>query len=150
MSITAEALRRINTDIWTTALGLPLDDVSGAAFERHALVYTGQVQITGAWTGTVLVELTEPLAQLVAATMFGLEPGELAEDDVADTVGELGNMTGGNVKALMPGVCSLSLPSVTVGTRYRVAVPGSKVRERLTHTCEGELLAVTILEGAAG
>ena len=32
-----------------------------------------------------------------------------------DAVGELANMVGGNIKALMPGSCQLSLPTVAEG-----------------------------------
>lgn len=150
MSIAPADLDRISNDIWAATLGLELAEAPPEAeFDHETVAYTGQVQLTGAWTGAVLVELSGALAATATATMFGLDPGEAVDDDdVADTVGELANMTGGNVKALLPSPCALSLPSVTVGCRYRVAVPGSKVVERLRYHCEGELLALTVLEGA--
>src|SRR4051794_26191707 len=72
--------------------------------------FIGTVHITGSWCGSVAIELPEPFARIVAGAMFGNAPTDVADDEVVDVVGELANMTGGNVKALVEGDCSLSLP----------------------------------------
>jgi chemotaxis protein CheX len=46
--------------------------------------------------------------------MLGLD-GPLDDEDVADAVGELANMIGGNIKGLMPGPSVLTLPVVASG-----------------------------------
>ena len=78
--------------------------------------------------------------------MFGMEPEEPEASDVRDTVGELANMAGGNVKSTLSGSCQLSLPSVTEGLSYEINVPGSKVSERVAFHCEGSLVVVAVLE----
>ena len=62
-----------------------------------------------------------PCATAVTDAMLGLDPGDgpRPAEDVADAVGELVNMIGGNVKSLMPGPSTLSLPLVRAGRRSR-------------------------------
>ena len=107
---------------------------------------TGMVQVTGDWRGAVTIELTRPLALQATDIMFGLEGEDPDPDDVRDAVGEIANMTGGNVKALLGGGCQLSLPSVTEGVDYRVNVPGASVRDRIGFACGDEHLTVSVLE----
>jgi chemotaxis protein CheX len=78
--------------------------------------------------------------------MFGCDGDELADDEVGDAVGEIANMTGGNLKSLLGGSCHMSLPSVTIGNDYTVNIPGSAVRDRSGMTCDGHNLLLTILE----
>jgi chemotaxis protein CheX len=151
MGITTEAFGRLFADIWTTAVGLPSTDVPAAAGEvAGTVMHTGQVQLTGGWSGAVLIELSDALAGTAAGQMFGLTPDELSPDDVADAVGELANMLGGNVKAHLGASCDLSLPSVTVGDGYRVSVSRSKVVCELRRRCGGETVVVRLLEGTTG
>jgi len=64
------------------------------------------------------------------------------DEDVADAVGELVNMIGGNVKSLMPGPSVLSLPVVAAG---RVARPSDSVEAcRLDATWAGSPLVVSV------
>jgi chemotaxis protein CheX len=78
--------------------------------------WSAAVAVSGGWDATVTVELAAPVALALTTTMLGLESNDEAEDgDVADAVGELVNMVGGNIKSLMPGPSVLSLPAVAAG-----------------------------------
>ena len=81
--------------------------------------WSAAVAVSGGWDATVTVELAAPVAHALTATMLGLDTGDGAEApedaDVADAVGELVNMVGGNIKSLMPGPSVLSLPAVAAG-----------------------------------
>jgi chemotaxis protein CheX len=66
------------------------------------------------------------VARELAAAMFGIEADDLGDEELVDALGEVTNMIGGNVKALVGGNV-LSLPSVTRGRDFLVAVPGSRV-----------------------
>ena len=139
-------LDRITSDIWTAMLGLTLEPYHDApVFPPDQRVATGIVQITGDFEGAVTVQLAETKAREVAAIMFAMGPDEIGEEEVSDAVGELANMTGGNVKSTLCGVCQLSLPSVTSGRDYHVSVPGTAVRDRIGMTCGGELVVITML-----
>ena len=146
MMVATSDIDRITRDIWGAVLGLELQERLVGPEPLDGPMMTGLVHITGDWSGAVAVELTARLASQATAIMFGLQPDAVAADDVRDVVGELANMTGGNVKSLLGGSCSLSLPSVTEGERYAVRVPGARVADRVGFACAGEPLVVTVLE----
>jgi chemotaxis protein CheX len=107
--------------------------------------FIGTVHITGAWSGSVVVECPEPFGRIVAASMFGSEPGDVSDDELVDVIGELANMTGGNVKALLVGDSSLSLPTVVRGSDFRVTVPGTHLARSLSFECEGHVFEFRVL-----
>lgn len=148
--VQASNLAQINDEIWGAVLGMVLEPAGpeDAQPEGEELV-TGQVQITGEWSGAVFIELSASLARKATAAMFFTEPDEVSEEDLLDAVGELANMTGGNVKAQLEGPHALSLPSVTSGRRYRVSMPGTRVAGRVSQCCDGQLLTTTVIESGA-
>lgn len=73
---------------------------------------SGSVSIRGAWRGNVEVRLSPSLADRLAKEVLQLEAGAPNDADVRDVVGEVANMIGGNLKALLPEPCVLSLPDV--------------------------------------
>lgn len=140
-------LGRITGEIWDAILGLPIDGHRAIdTFEPDERVVTGVVQIAGDFEGAVSLQLPLSLARRAAEAMFAIAGEQVTADEVADTVGELANMTGGNLKSAIGGSCTLSLPSVTSGRDYHVSVPGAVTRERLGLDCEGELVVVSLLE----
>jgi chemotaxis protein CheX len=107
--------------------------------------YIGTVHITGSWSGSVVVECPEAFGRIVAATMFESEPDAVAEDELVDVVGELANMLGGNVKALLEGESMLSLPTVVRGSDFRVMVPGTHLARSLGYECQGHVFELRVL-----
>jgi len=105
--------------------------------------WSAAVSISGGWDATVTVELSAPVALSLTRTMLGLDDIDDAEDgDVADAVGELVNMVGGNVKSLMPGPSVLSLPAVAAG---RAAHPsGAAEIARFDGVWAGEPVRVAV------
>jgi hypothetical protein len=88
-----------------------------------------------------------PLAQRAARIMFSLqEDATLA--DMQDALGEITNMTGGHLKALMSGDCFLSLPAVVEGIDYSIRIPSARVLNRVVMDCEGMPAVVSLV--AAG
>ena len=149
MKLSNVDLHQISSEIWAAILGLDLQPNPAVdAYQTQDRVVTGCVQITGDWAGAVTVQCSDLLARRATALMFGSEDDEVTEEEVADTVGELANMTGGNVKSLLEGSCQLSLPAVTSGRDYQVAIPGAKPIDRITADCDGELIVVTMLQRA--
>jgi chemotaxis protein CheX len=99
-------------EVWNSFLGGEDPLVVGAPGEVPT-GWSAAVTVTGAWEGMVSVELPAGTAEEVCRRMLGVE--ETHDEDVADAVGELVNMIGGNVKSLMPGPSVLSLPVVAAG-----------------------------------
>jgi chemotaxis protein CheX len=140
-------------NIWSTILSMDVtrsrQAVSSYTQSDTDRYITACVQLTGAWEGSVLVYTTRQLARQMAAIMFDMEADQLSEDDIDDAMGELGNITAGNLKLILPKVCELSLPTVVDGCDYRLEVPGSKVRTKLLLSCCEQPLTVSLLEKAS-
>jgi len=127
MSITHEPaladLQSIMDDCWATFLGNvePLEQVAPSSVE-HA--WTAAITISGGWQALVLMQFSDVAATQVAHRMLGMGPDEQpVAEDLTDSLGELVNVIGGNVKSLMPGPSQLSLPLVAQGT-VTASVPG--------------------------
>ena len=142
-------LTEITERVWASLVELPLiprqpgQPGPAAGFSR---TFTGCVQITGAWEGAVTVHCSEALAKVLTASMFMVDPEDTTPEEVGDALGELANMVGGNVKALLPEPCRISLPAVADGMDYRLSVPGARPLTAVTWTCLGEPLMVRLLE----
>ncbi len=77
----------------------------------------GCVHITGAWRGTVTLAIPQQLARKIADRIHA-DPANEDPELLAEMVGELTNMLGGNLKALLPPPCYLSSSAVAVGDRF--------------------------------
>lgn len=137
-------------EIWLTTLGLATHrrDAGAAALPEEPTL-DGIINITGGWQATVALQLPRVLAARVASVMFHLGEVPPSLEDMQDAVGELTNMLGGNIKALLPGECHLSLPAVVEGTGYTIRVPSSHIVERFTFECEGQPGVVSLMSVAA-
>ncbi|WP_336030514.1 chemotaxis protein CheX [Geodermatophilus sp. FMUSA9-8] len=85
------------------------------------------VGITGPWTGTVVLTTGRDTAvELTRALLREHAPEVLEDEDVDDALGELANVVGGNVKAVLPGPSALGLPEV--GATPPAGSPADTVR----------------------
>lgn len=155
MSQLEESIQGIVSTVWQSVLGIQVEpEESVAAFSHHdgdapaAHTYAGVVQISGAWDGAVTVQCSARAARQAAQIMFGLADEDVSLSDLQDALGELTNMTGGNIKALLPETCYLGLPVVVEGADYRFRLPGSAPVRRSTFKAGDELIVVTLLERA--
>ncbi len=72
-----------------------------------------RVEIVGPWTGAVVLSCgRDTAAELTVALLGEHAPPVLDDEDVDDALGELANVVGGNVKAVLPGPSVLGLPEV--------------------------------------
>jgi chemotaxis protein CheX len=126
-SFTADDVRAVTGDVWEACLafhGEPLTEGTGRPFVGE--VERALVRITGDWCGAVTLEMSSDAATTAARLM--LEADDVDADEVADAVGELVNIIGGNIKSLLPTPSRLSLPQVTRGEAL-LALPGSPAAE---------------------
>jgi chemotaxis protein CheX len=146
---TEDDLRRIVEQVWSSYLNvdgsqplvvMPVTTSDGAV--------TASVSVTGSWRGHVLVTCSDTAARNVAAVLLGVEFGDVAEGDIADALGELANVIGGNIKSILPDMCALSLPHVHVeGSAGRY--PASAEICRLSGIWLDDPVTVTVLESTA-
>ena len=132
--------------IWSSTLALDVEP-SAKTFEPKGKENTlaGCVQITGTWEGTVAIVCPMNLAKKVSAIMFGIDENEAGDEEIQDAIGELANMTGGNIKSLLPEPCYLSLPAVAI-TDHGFRVPGSKLVTQINFACDDNLFMVSLLK----
>jgi len=105
---------------------------------------TGCVQISGTWSGVVMLRTTNAFVSRAACKMLALEEQELELGDRQDTIAELTNMIGGNIKSLVPGPSFLSLPSVTIGKEFNIRVYGTVSETEVPVHCFGEQLCIQV------
>lgn len=139
-------IHEICQEIWESLLGMDLDlsEEAGNPFADSKRTYTGFVNIGGAWQGTVLLEVSDTLSHRFGGQMLGIPPDEVTSTDVSDSLGELTNMVGGNIKSLLPSPSNLSIPSVAEGSDYSISAPGTDLLAQLTLRCEGEPMLITV------
>lgn len=135
-------------DIWSSMTGIAMGPTGDTVAAGPTM--TGFVHINGAWQGTVTLECPAALAVATAAAMFGLAEDELAAEEILDSLGEMTNMTGGGIKALLPGPSQLSIPTVVEGEGYRVTVPGTEELAELHFAGGGHVIAVRVLRRIGG
>ncbi len=102
----------IAQDAWTALVGE--DEVLlPERVDPPADAVSSWVDVDGPWRGRVVLTTGRQTAEDLAVVLFGDEtPDRLDADDIADALGELANVVGGNVKAALPGPSRLGLPEV--------------------------------------
>lgn len=101
------------------------DMMAGITFETHSARYApvttcghelnAIVPVQGRWSGSIVVGVDPELSLLFTEQVLGCRPDTI-DDDVIDTVKELGNMIVGQVEGnLPPGSIRMSLPTVVIG-----------------------------------
>lgn len=142
------AVREITASIFSSVLGLEVNEASEEILGPGVRTLAGRVQITGAFEGSVALHCSDGLARRAASIMFSTDEAETRREDAHEVVAELANMAGGNIKALMAGPSQLSLPAVAEGTNLVESVPGSRLVTAVCFECLGEPMKVTLLERA--
>ena len=144
MATLATDIEEIIRSIWSTLFELSIRTNGDQQLDGEAQV-TSVVHIDGAWHGAVMMQSPLQLAATLTAGMFKADSPP-SFDDIRDALGELTNMLAGNLKALLPEPCAISLPAVAVGSDYNMAVVGSTVVARVPFICDGQPLVVTLVE----
>ena len=80
-------------------------------------VVSSWVEIVGPWNGAVVLSCGRGTADELSRCLLGAHaPAVLESEDVEDALGELANVVGGNVKAVLPGPSVLGLPETGAAT----------------------------------
>jgi chemotaxis protein CheX len=111
--IRLESVPRLVNDIWGSMLGLELAGPAAPA-ETGAPPdsYTAWLRIIGSENITIILKCPESLAQKATAAMFDTRLEEVSPDQVKDSLKEIVNILGGNVKGMLTKYHFLSMPSV--------------------------------------
>ncbi|NIZ90434.1 chemotaxis protein CheX [Kineosporiaceae bacterium B12] len=114
------------------------------AFEPHDIegpVLCASVGISGARPGLVSVVVEKAGAAPLAGALLQEDEG-LTDEDVYDALGEIANIVGGNVKALVPDAGALGLPGIVAAQ----PLPSSAARQaaRLDANWQGHWLTFVV------
>lgn len=141
----ADDLEVITREVWTSFLdGDPAGLLLAGGTDGGERI-TGCVHLSGAYTGSIMLSCSASAARHAAAALFAIEPGDVAQTEIVDAIGELANMVGGNVKSMLPGPSALSLPAVVQG---HLSVPGAQVVREVHLSWRNEPLAVSLWQQA--
>ena len=102
------------------------------------------VSITGSWHGHLVYASSRQAARRAAAAFLALEVDEVAQEDVSDVLGELANIVGGNVKAMLPAGCFLSLPTVVLAPESASYYPAAERISGLYGAWDGEPISISV------
>lgn len=110
-AITPDMVSEIAQEIWGVLLAVdepsPLLPANLSGEDVMAMVH-----ISGEWDGTVCISCSRAAACTAASVMLGIAEQDVTREDVADAMGEIVNVVGGNLKSLLPGPSALSLPFI--------------------------------------
>ncbi|MGQ7295884.1 chemotaxis protein CheX [Quadrisphaera sp. KR29] len=133
-----ETVRAVVDEIFASFVGedevlLPLE---GELPEQTVSAWVG---IEGPWRGRVVLTCAPATAEeLTRALLRGQVGEQLEPEDVEDGFGELANVVGGGLKALLPDVSSLTLP------RVGAQAPAGAEEHRVASLWRGEPFDVVI------
>lgn len=103
-----EFLDDVTRQTWSDFLGIALAEQAATSGDAEC---AARISIDGAWSGTLVVGCSRGLARQAAATMYSLPAADIDEASWRDTLNEVANIIGGNLKALLPGPSRLGLPA---------------------------------------
>ena len=117
---------------------IPTDD-DGQPSDVHS-----SVSITGSWNGHIVYASSIVAAKKAAAAFLAVEIDRVSGEDVADVLGELANIVGGNVKAMLPPGAAISLPQVSMAPQSATTYPSAERVSGLYGLWESEPISVSV------
>lgn len=130
-----DAQRYVTQDVFRIMAGMDVHS-SPEPFSNSADAIDSLLYYIGGAKGSLVLECGAKVARAFAARVTGLPAGSLDDDDVRDAVGELVNMIGGNLKALLPGDTAISTPLVFTSPRDLPLQDGATLISSLDFRCE--------------
>ena len=106
------------------------------------------VSITGSWSGHVVYASSTAAARKAAAGFLAMDESEVSDEDLSDVLGELANIIGGNVKAMLPAGAMLSLPQVVLAPESATRYPSAERVSGLYGVWEGEPVSVSMWQSS--
>jgi chemotaxis protein CheX len=139
-------LLEVVQSVWTLTLGFEAPQPLGSLPAQAQSTWCGCVRVGGAWNGFVKLSMSESLTRRAASAMFGAPPESLTLADLTDALAEITNMTGGNVKALLPGPSRLSLPQVVTDAHFSVIAEDGVVLRDVAFQSDASQVRVQVIE----
>lgn len=150
---TAADLASLLEQVWASFIGEDLATVhlleasDASEFSARDRV-VASVSITGPWCGHLTIAASSRGAEEIASSMFEMPAAEMQPTEIADAFGEMANIAGGNVKAMLPQPSTLSLPQVIVEAAW-VSLYSARLRGTAVMQWRNFQLDVSLWEATA-
>lgn len=105
-----DQIAQIAIDVFRSMLGMEVDTCEKPAPLISDV--TALVNFGGYWSRALLIQCSFNQAFEFTSRLMGMEPPTSFNEDALDTMGEVANMVGGNLKALLMPKGTLSVPEV--------------------------------------
>jgi len=128
MTTYTSEIEQIVQSIFSTMLSIHVERAEGEFPPGQDNLVTS-IQITGEWVGSVVFAMSPTAARSVASAMLRMSSKDLTATDQQDVAAEIVNMIGGNLKSLLPGPSSLSLPTVVTGLDVNVRMHNAELTD---------------------
>jgi chemotaxis protein CheX len=112
--------------------------------DKQATEVHSTVSITGTWHGHLVYACSMQAAKKAAAAFLAMEEDEVGQEDISDVLGELANIVGGNVKAMLPAGCFLSLPTVVLAPETASYYPAAERISGLYGVWDAEPISISM------
>lgn len=146
MTVCNSDILAITQNVLETMVNMGVCEGESNTTPSHSERMTGCVQISGTWRGAVVIQTTEGFARRAASEMLDIEAENITIADMEDTLAEITNMIGGNIKSQVPSPSYLSLPSVTTGQDFNFRLTGAEVVSEMPMNSHDQPLTVVICE----
>ena len=116
------------------------------ALDESALDVTAMVGLAGQLCGLLSIRCNHKAASMMASKMLGL-PLDKVSSEIADAMGEVGNMIAGNFKNKISGLaegCMLSPPTVITGSDYNLHSMADPPAIEIRMLFEQQLLVISL------
>jgi chemotaxis phosphatase CheX-like protein len=143
-----DTMARVVSGVTETMLGLTFRAASGGQPWNELVWRSAVLPIPGARPLTVGLSSDQPGCVALAAKMFQLAPGEVADDMLSDALCELVNMTAGLLKANLKLEQALGLPRVVPSGQAPVPTPPPQTNNVVLRAAEVGLV-LWVFEGIA-
>lgn len=145
MTMVDDAIRDVTGTIWGALLGLEVQETPfGLLPIGPAETLAGHVEIGGGWQGLVAVHCAQGLVRDLAGLMFEVAPANATPEQLVDALGEITNMTGGNLKTVLAEGCDLGQPTVSPDESFTPLVDDGELVSQLAFECHGHPFVVSV------
>lgn len=144
--LTVEDVAEIARNVFATMLQTESYETGEENFRADDAEFVGCIQISGAWEGGVRVTVPRRFATQAASILLCIPSNEIVFDDQKDTLAEITNMIGGNIKSLVPGPSSLSLPTVACGLQIEMSIRNTETVNNTYIDIDGDVIEIMVFQ----
>ncbi|HBF43400.1 MAG TPA: hypothetical protein DDW42_07175 [Desulfobacteraceae bacterium] len=137
------------TDLFDTMLSMEVkssEETQPPSLEGQRI--TGSLGFAGDVEGSINIQVTNNFAQLMAASMLGMEMEEIETDEeINDVILEVCNIIGGKLKSSLHDAglnCLISAPSITIGNDFKIETLRMDRYESVSFRCQDHIFFVEV------